>query len=124
MTLEQRVEALEFKVEFPEKNGISFTINKDLAMKAIQRIGSNVSVNIDSEMLANIPYSEELTPELTLEGYNQRAKKHAQNVVAKIIETAQNQAAFDSNVNAALDNAKQNLISNTRQFQETVIKIV
>ncbi|EBS1756931.1 hypothetical protein ABL26_003423 [Salmonella enterica subsp. enterica serovar Oranienburg] len=32
-------------------------------------------------------------------------------------KAAQNQAAFDSNVNAALDNAKQNLISNTRQFQ-------
>lgn len=93
MTLEQRVEALEFKVEFPEKNGLNFTMGKGLAMKFLQRIGSNVSVKIGSETLANIPYSEELTPEFALNGYNQRAKEHAQNVVAKIIEAAQNQAA-------------------------------
>lgn len=117
MTLEQRVEALEFKVEFPEKKGMGFTMDKDLSMVFIQNIGSNVSVTIDSKTLANIPYSEELTTDFTLEGYNQRAKFHANNVVVNIIEAAQNQAAFDSNVNAALDNAKQNLISNTRQFQ-------
>lgn len=94
MTLEQRVEALEFKVEFPEKNGISFTMNKDLSMKAIQRIGSNVSVNIGKETLATIQYSEDLTPELTLEGYNQRAKEHAEKMVSKIFEAAQKQAAL------------------------------
>ncbi|MGS3345227.1 hypothetical protein [Citrobacter amalonaticus] len=93
MTLEQRVEALEFKVEFPEKNGLSFTMNKDLAMKFIQRIGSSVSVKIGKENVAAIQYSEDLTPELTLEGYNQRAKEHAQNVVSMIIEAAKNQAA-------------------------------
>ena len=98
MTLEQRVEALEFKVEFPEKKGLSFTMNKDLAMKFIQRIGSNVSLNIGSKTLANIPYSEELTTDFTLEGYNQRAKEHAQNVVVKIIEAAQKQAAHKMNI--------------------------
>lgn len=62
-------------------------------MVFIQNIGSNVSVIIGSRTLANIPYSEELTTDFTLEGYNQRAKEHAQNVVAKIIEAATNQAA-------------------------------
>ncbi|EKJ4549824.1 TPA: hypothetical protein ACY3ID_004158 [Citrobacter amalonaticus] len=98
MTLEQRVEALEFKVEFPEKNGLSFTMNKDLAMKFIQRIGSNVSVNIGSKTLANIPYSEELTTDFTLEGYNQRAKLYAEKMVAKIFEAAQKQAAHKMNI--------------------------
>ncbi|ENF6040727.1 hypothetical protein ABRV10_002740 [Citrobacter amalonaticus] len=86
-------------------------------MKFIQRIGSNVSVNIGSKTLANIPYSEELTTDFTLEGYNQRAKEHAQNVVVKIIEAAQKQTAFDSNASAILDNATQNSLSNTRYFQ-------
>ncbi|WP_312657241.1 hypothetical protein [Kluyvera ascorbata] len=94
MTLEQRVEVLEFKVEFPEKNGAGFTMNKDLAMKFIQYIGSNVSVNIGSKTLANIPYSEELTPHFTLEGYKLRAKEYAENVVAKIMDAAQKQAAL------------------------------
>lgn len=93
MDLEQRVEVLEFKVDFPEKNGLSFSMGKNLAMKFLQRIGSNVSVNIGSKTLANIPYSEELTPEFVLDGYNQRAKEHAQNVIEKIIEAAQTQAA-------------------------------
>lgn len=93
MTLEQRVEALEFKVEFPEKKGMDFTMDKDLSMVFIQNIGSNVSVTIGSKTLANIPYSEELTTDFTLEGYNQRAKGHAQNVVSTIIEAAQNKAA-------------------------------
>lgn len=93
MTLEQQVEALEFKVEFPEKNGLSVTMNKDLAMKFIQRIGSNVSVNIGSKTLANIPYSEELITDFTLERYNQRAKEHANQVIVKIINAAKNQAA-------------------------------
>ncbi|EOA3861948.1 hypothetical protein ACH07J_002417 [Salmonella enterica] len=117
MTLEQRVEGIEFKVGFPKENGVSISFGENMTMSSAQRIGSNVSVKIGKETLATIQYSEDLTPELTLEKYNQRAKEHAQNIVSKIIETAQNQAAFDSNVNAALDNAKQNLISNTRQFQ-------
>ena len=93
MTLEQRVEALEFRVEFPEKKGMGFTMSKDLAMVFIQNIGSNVSVIIGSKTLTNIPYSEELITDFTLEGYNQRAKEHAQNVVSKIIEAAQVQTA-------------------------------
>lgn len=117
MTLEQRIESLEFKVGFPKENGVRISFGENLAMSSTQRIGSNVSVNIDKATVITIQYSEDLTSELTLEGYNQRAKEHAHNVVVNIIEAAQNQAAFDSNVNAALDNAKQNLISNTRQFQ-------
>lgn len=98
MTLEQRVEALEFKVEFPEKKGMGFTMDKDLSMVFIQNIGSNVSVTIGSKTLATIQYSEDLTPELTLEGYSQRAKEHAQNVVAKIIEATQKQAAYKMSI--------------------------
>lgn len=99
MTLEQRVEPLEFKVGFPEVNGVRIYFGENLRVLSTQRIGSNVSVKIGKETLATIQYSEDLTPELTLEKYNQRAKEHAQNIVSKIIETAQNQAAFDSNVN-------------------------
>ncbi|ENK2790166.1 hypothetical protein AB1P82_004854, partial [Salmonella enterica subsp. enterica serovar Senftenberg] len=93
MTLEQQIEALEFKVEFPEKNGLSFTMGKDLAMEFIQRIGSKVSVKIGKENVATIQYSEDLAPDFTLEGYNQRAKEYAQNVVVKIIEAARIQTA-------------------------------
>ncbi|MDI8906415.1 hypothetical protein MJL69_25635, partial [Salmonella enterica subsp. enterica serovar Lubbock] len=46
------------------------------------------------ETLATIQYSEDLTPELTLEGYNQRAKEHAEKMVSKIFEAAQKQAAL------------------------------
>lgn len=97
MTLEQQIEALEFKVEFPEKNGLSFTMGKDLAMEFIQRIGSKVSVKIGKENVATIQYSEELTPELTLEGYNQRAKEHARQSIEKITNAAKNMAAFINN---------------------------
>lgn len=117
MTLERQVESLEFKVGFLKENGVRISFDENLAMSSTQRIGSNVSVKIGKENVATIQYSEDLTPELTLEGYNQRAKEHAQNVVVNIIEAARNQAAFNSNVNAALDNAKQNLLFNTRQFQ-------
>ncbi|WP_410698330.1 hypothetical protein [Citrobacter freundii] len=109
MTLEQRVEALEFKVEFPEKKGMGFTMDKDLSMVFIQNIGSNVSVTIGSKTLANIPYSEELTTDFTLEGYNQRAKLHAEKMVAKIIDANQSQTAkiyhsgFNIQINSSSD---------------------
>ncbi|HHL2826787.1 TPA: hypothetical protein ACQ431_005099 [Citrobacter murliniae] len=93
MTLEQRVESLEFKVGFPKENGVRISFGENLAMSSTQRIGSNVSVKIGKATVATIQYSEDLTPELTLGGYNQRAKEHAQNVVSKIIEAAQVQTA-------------------------------
>ncbi|WP_275212069.1 hypothetical protein, partial [Citrobacter freundii] len=93
MTLERQVESLEFKVGFPKENGVRISLGENLMMSSTQRIGSNVSVKIGKATVATIQYSEDLTPELTLEGYNQRAKEHAQNVVAKIIEAATNQAA-------------------------------
>ncbi|BEJ33053.1 hypothetical protein ACTM7X_08015 [Citrobacter braakii] len=93
MTLERQVESLEFKVGFPKENGVRISLGENLTMSSTQRIGSNVSVKIGKATVATIQYSEDLTPELTLEGYNQRAKEHAQNVVAKIIEAATNQAA-------------------------------
>lgn len=93
MKLEQQVESLEFKVGFPNENGVRISFDENLAMSSTQRIGSNVSVKIGKATVATIQYSEDLTPELTLEGYNQRAKGHAQNVVAKIIEAAPEKAA-------------------------------
>ncbi|MGV4242510.1 hypothetical protein [Citrobacter freundii] len=93
MSLDQRVESLEFKVGFPKENGVRISFGENLTMSSTQRIGSNVSVKIGKENVATIQYSEDLTPELTLEGYSQRAKEHAQNIVAKIIEAATNQAA-------------------------------
>lgn len=103
MTLEQRVESLEFKVGFPKENGVSISFGENLAMSSTQRIGSNVSVKIGKATVATIQYSEDLTPELTLEGYNQRAKGHAQNVVAKIIEAAPEQAAkYDSAITVSI----------------------
>lgn len=109
MDLEQQVDALEFRVEFPEKKGMGFTMSKDLSMVFIQNIGSNVSVKIGKENVATIQYSEDLTPELTLEGYNQRAKEHAQNVVAKITEAAKDQAAIkQGNIDMVITNATRN----------------
>ncbi|HGY1777099.1 TPA: hypothetical protein ACNVM6_001006 [Citrobacter amalonaticus] len=93
MILEQRVESLEFKVGFPKENGVRISFGENITMSSTHRIGSSVSVKIGKENVAAIQYSEDLTPELTLEGYNQRAKEHAQNVVSMIIEAAKNQAA-------------------------------
>ncbi|MDM3243720.1 hypothetical protein [Citrobacter sp. Cf081] len=98
MTLEQRVESLEFKVGFPKENGVRISFGENLAMSSTQRIGSNVSVKIGKATVVTIQYSEDLTPELTLEGYSQRAKEHAQNVVAKIIEATQKQAAYKMSI--------------------------
>ncbi len=97
MTLEQRVESLEFKVGFPKENGVSISFGENLAMSSTQRIGSNVSVKIGKENVAIIQYNEDLTTELTLEGYNQRAKEHARQSIEKITNAAKNMAAFINN---------------------------
>lgn len=94
MTLEQRVEPLEFTAGFPKENGVRISFGENLRMSSTQCIGSNVSVKIGKETLATIQYSEDLTPELTLEGYNQREKEHAEKMVSKIFEAAQKQAAL------------------------------
>ncbi|HHZ6812969.1 hypothetical protein [Citrobacter freundii] len=97
MTLERQVESLEFKVGFPKENGVRISFGENLTMSSTQRIGSNVSVKIGKATVATIQYSEDLTPELTLEGYNQRAKNHASQVILKITNAAKNKAAFISN---------------------------
>ncbi|EAP8453439.1 hypothetical protein D0O86_23590 [Salmonella enterica] len=101
MTLEQRVEPLEFTVGFPKENGVRISFGENLRMSSTQRIGSNVSVKIGKENVATIHYSEDLAPDFTLEGCNQRAKEYAQNVVVKIIEAARIQTAkyFEGVVN-------------------------
>lgn len=109
MTLEQRVESLEFKVGFPKENGVRISFGENITMSSTQRIGSSVSVKIGKENVATIQYSEDLTPELTLEGYNQRAKEHARQSIEKIINAAKNQAAIkQGNINIVITNATRN----------------
>ncbi|WP_231130616.1 hypothetical protein [Citrobacter europaeus] len=120
MTLEQRVESLEFKVGFPKENGVRISFGENLAMSSTQCIGSDVSVKIGKATVATIQYSEDLTPELTLEGYNQRAKGHAQNVAAQIIKAAQNPTAFSSSdgVKNNLESLIQNALQRNKVTQE------
>lgn len=120
MDLEQRVESLEFKVGFPKEKGVRISFGENLTMSSTQRIGSNVSVKIGKATVATIQYSEDLTPELTLEGYNQRAKGHAQNVAAQIIKAAQNPTAFSSSdgVKNNLESLIQNALQRNKVTQE------
>lgn len=103
MTLEQRVESLEFKVEFPKENGLRISFGENLTMSSTQRIGSNVSVKIGKENVATIQYSEDLTPELTLEGYNQLAERHAQLTISNIVNAARVRAADEDLVEEITD---------------------
>lgn len=120
MDLEQRVESLEFKVGFPKENGVRISFGENLAMSSTQCIGSDVSVKIGKATVATIQYSEDLTPELTLGGYNQRAKGHAQNVAAQIIKAAQNPTAFSSSdgVKNNLESLIQNALQRNKVTQE------
>lgn len=103
MTLEQQVESLEFKVGFPKENGVRISFGENLAMSSTQRIGSNVSVKIGKENVATIQYSEDLTPELTMEGYNQRAERHAELTISNIVNAARVRAADEDLVEQITD---------------------
>lgn len=105
-----RVTPLEYSVEFPCQKGFGLKVEGGnvafgLAMCSIENIGGDVSINMEGETLAMVSYREVLAPDFTLDGYEQRAKKHAQCVINKIAKTALQQAAFDSNVDAILKNA-------------------
>ncbi|EDW8109548.1 hypothetical protein IQ658_001356 [Salmonella enterica] len=89
MTQKQHYEALEFKVGFPKENGVRITLGEKLSISETQCIGSDVQVKIGSEIIAKIPYSEDLSEDFTLEGYEERAKSHAVKMTAKIIEATQ-----------------------------------
>lgn len=94
MTLEQRVESLEFKVGFPKENGVRITFGEKLSMSETQCIGSDVQVKIGSEIIAKIPYREDLSEDFTLESYEERAKNHTVKMIAKIIEATQKRVAL------------------------------
>lgn len=105
-----RVTPLEYSVEFPCQKGFSLKVGggnlaHGLAMCPIGNIGGDVSINTGGETLATVSYREALAPDFTLVGYEQRAKKHAQCVIDKIVKAAIQQAALDSNVDAILENA-------------------
>lgn len=104
MTLEERVEYLEFKVKFPMEKGVSICFGDGHAMSFTQRIGSEVLLKIGSGTLATIAYSEEFSSEFVLKDYEHRAISHAKTVIGKIanaaqIQTAKYQAAMGMVVN-------------------------
>lgn len=105
-----RVTPLDYRVEFPTPKGFGLKVGGDnlahgLTMSSIENIGGDVAINMGGEILATVPYREALAPDFTMDGYEQRAKKHAQCVIDKIVKAALQQAAFDSNVDAILKNA-------------------
>lgn len=97
-------------LNFPAKKTLSLKVEKSnvafgLAMCSIENIGGDVSINMGGKTLATVSYREVIAPDFTLVGYEQRAKKHAQCVIDKIVKAALQQAALDSNVDAILENA-------------------
>ena len=105
-----RIMPLEYCVEFPTPKGFGLIVKggnlaHGLTMSSIENIGGDVAINMGDEILATVSYREALAPDFTMDGYEQRAKKHAQCVIDKIVKAALQQAAFDSNVDAILKNA-------------------
>ena len=105
-----RITPLEYCVEFPTPKGFGLRVKGGnathrLTMSSIENIGGDVAITMGDEILATVSYREALAPDFTLNGYEQRAKKHAQCVIDKIVKASLQQAAFDSNVDAILENA-------------------
>lgn len=89
---------ISYEVEFPTQKIFSLKINSSpsvegLGFKTIEAIGGDVKVQIDKKTLLAVPYREDVLTDFTLEGYNQRAKGHAQAVISKLVDAAQVQAA-------------------------------
>lgn len=102
-----RVTPLEYRVEFPTPKGFGLRVKggnlaHGLTMSSIENIGGDVGINMGDEILATVSYREALTPDFTLDGYEQRAKKHAQGVIDKIIKAALQQAACEGFENLLL----------------------
>lgn len=101
-----RVTTLEYSVEFPCQKTLSLKVEKSnvafgIAMCSIENIGGDVSINMDGETLATVSYREAISPDFTLAGYEQRAKKHAQCVIDKIAKAAIQQAALEGFENSS-----------------------
>lgn len=89
---------ISYEAEFPTQKSISLKINgyssaEGLDCRTIEAIGGDVNVRLEKKTLLMVPYHEDITPNFTLEGYKLRAVSHAANVIAKLLEAAQEQAA-------------------------------
>lgn len=90
---------ISYEVEFPTQKSVGFKIDALIAASewpkfmATESIGGDVKVQLDKKTLLTVPYREDISPDFTLEGYTQRAKHHAEALVSKLIEAAQEQAA-------------------------------
>lgn len=109
---------ISYEVEFPTQKSFSLKINgyssaEGLDCRTIEAIGGDVKVQIDEKTFLSVAYREDISPDFTLEGYKHRAKTHAELVVSKLIEAAEEQAASDSNANSIVENARKNLLANS-----------
>ena len=89
---------ISYVVEFPTQKSVGFKINgcssaEGLDCKMVEAIGGDVKVQLDQKTMLTVPYREDITADFTLEGYKQRATLHAEAVVSKLVEAAQEQAA-------------------------------
>ncbi|EFH3790945.1 hypothetical protein [Citrobacter sedlakii] len=89
---------ISYVVEFPTQKSVGFKINgyssaEGLDCKMVEAIGGDVKVQLDQKTMLTVSYREDISPDFTLEGYKQRAVSHAKNVVAKLVEAAQEQTA-------------------------------
>ncbi|HCM9486443.1 hypothetical protein KW485_03180 [Enterobacter kobei] len=97
---------ISYEIEFPTQKSFSLKINgyssaEGLDCKTVEAIGGDVKVHIDKKTMLTVPYREDISPGFTLEGYKQRAKLHAEAVVSKLVEAAQEQTAkvFEGEIN-------------------------
>lgn len=89
---------ISYVVEFPTQKSVGFKIDcyssaEGLDCKAVETIGGDVKVQLDKNTMLTVPYREDITADFTLEGYKQRAKHHAEDVVSKLVEAAKGTTA-------------------------------
>ncbi|MEM5491285.1 hypothetical protein [Enterobacter cloacae] len=89
---------ISYVVEFPTQKSVGFKIDgyssaEGLGCKMVEAIGGDVKVQLNQKTMLTVSYREDITDDFTLEGYTQRAKHHAEALVSKLIEAAQEQAA-------------------------------
>lgn len=97
---------ISYMVEFPTQKSVGFKIDgyssaEGLGCKIVETIGGDVKVQLDKKTILTVPYREDITADFTLEGYKQRATLHAEAVVSKLVEAAQEQTAkvFEGEIN-------------------------